>query len=83
MEAAELNLPLPEYILRLLSTRQILNNPPKTGVELVAYWQREGIINSRPDIIDVLKNIKLLGSEITLLAALDSRESSVTHQIKL
>jgi hypothetical protein len=52
MEAAELNLPLPEYILRLLSTRQILNNPPKTGAELVAYWQSEGIINSRPDIID-------------------------------
>lgn len=52
MEAAELNLPLPEYILRLLSTRQILNNPPKTGAELVANLQSEGIINSRPDIID-------------------------------
>ncbi|NJL65107.1 MAG: hypothetical protein HC903_29125 [Methylacidiphilales bacterium] len=51
-EAAKLNLPLPEYILRLLSTRQILNNPPKTGAELVAYWQNEGIINSRPDITD-------------------------------
>ncbi len=52
IEAAELNLPLPEYILRLLSSRQILNNPPKTGAELVAYWQSEGIINSRPDITD-------------------------------
>jgi hypothetical protein len=51
-EAARLNLPLPEYILRLLSVRQVLSNPPKTGAELVNYWQRTGVINSRPDIID-------------------------------
>ncbi|MBW4667093.1 MAG: hypothetical protein KME60_06505 [Cyanomargarita calcarea GSE-NOS-MK-12-04C] len=51
-EAASLNLALPEYILRLLSTRQILNNPLKSGAELVAYWQSEGIINSRSDITD-------------------------------
>jgi hypothetical protein len=44
IEAASLNLALPEYILRLLSTRRILNNPPKSGAELVAYWQSEGII---------------------------------------
>lgn len=49
-EASQLNLPLSEYILRILSVRQILENPPKTGAELIAYWQREGIINSRPDI---------------------------------
>ena len=51
-EASRLSLPLPEYILRVLSTRQVLNNAPKTGAELVAYWQREGVINSRPDITD-------------------------------
>jgi hypothetical protein len=51
-EASRLNLPLPEYIVRILSTRQILSNPPKTGAELIAYWQSEGVINSRPDIID-------------------------------
>jgi hypothetical protein len=39
-------------MLRILSTRQILSNPPKTGAELVAYWQSEGVINSQPDIID-------------------------------
>ena len=38
--------------MRILSTRQVLANPPKTGAELVAYWQSEGIINSRPDITD-------------------------------
>ncbi|WP_196517701.1 hypothetical protein [Nostoc sp. WHI] len=29
-----------------------LGNPPKAGAELVAYWQSEGVINSRPDITD-------------------------------
>jgi hypothetical protein len=51
-EASQLNLPLPEYVLRILSTRQVLSKPPKTGAELVAYWQSEGVINSRPDITD-------------------------------
>lgn len=51
-EASRLNLPLSEYILRILSVRQVLANPPKTGAELVAYWESEGVINSRPDITD-------------------------------
>ncbi|MEH2388336.1 MAG: hypothetical protein V7K14_21700 [Nostoc sp.] len=51
-EASRLNLPVSEYILRILSLRQVLANPPRTGAELVAYWQREGVINSRPDITD-------------------------------
>ena len=51
-EASQLNLPLSEYILHILSVRQVLNNPPKTGAELVAYWQNVGVINSRPDITD-------------------------------
>ncbi|MBW4554962.1 MAG: hypothetical protein KME59_03310 [Trichormus sp. ATA11-4-KO1] len=51
-EASQLNLTLSEYILHLLSVRQILANLPKTGAELVAFWQNEGLINSRPDITD-------------------------------
>lgn len=51
-EADRLNLPLSEYILRVLMMRQVLSNPPKNGAELVAYWQSEGVINSRPDITD-------------------------------
>jgi len=51
-EALRLNIPLSEYILRVLSIRKVLSNPPKTGAELVAYWQSEGVINSRPDITD-------------------------------
>lgn len=49
-EAEKINLSLSDYILSILSTRQLLNNPPKTGSELVNYWQKEGLINSRLDI---------------------------------
>ena len=51
-EASLLKLPLAEYILRVLSFRPFLQNPPKTGIELVAYWESVGVINSRPDITD-------------------------------
>lgn len=51
-EASRLNLPLSGYILQVLSVRSVLSDSPRTGAELVAYWQAEGIINSRPDIID-------------------------------
>ena len=51
-EAYQLKLPLAEYILRVLAFRPFLQNPPKTGVELVAYWESIGIVGSRPDITD-------------------------------
>ncbi|BAZ31050.1 hypothetical protein NIES4074_35210 [Cylindrospermum sp. NIES-4074] len=51
-EASQLNLPLSEYILHILSTRKVANNLPKNGAELVKYWEKEGVINSLPDITD-------------------------------
>ena len=51
-EAARLNLPLAEYILRLLMTTQPSPSVPVTGAELVAYWQREGLIGTRPYSMD-------------------------------
>jgi hypothetical protein len=62
-EASRLNLPLSDYILHVLSTRQVLPNPPKTGVELVAYWQSVGVINSRPDITDSQAHARKLRHE--------------------
>ncbi len=53
-EASQLNLPLSEYILRILFTRTVVDNLPTTGAELVAYWEKEGVINSRPDITDCI-----------------------------
>ena len=49
-EASQLDLSLSEHILHLLSGRQTSSSLPKTGAELVDYWQREGIMGSRPDI---------------------------------
>jgi hypothetical protein len=51
-EANQLGLSLPEYELRLLSTRSLVGQLPTTGAELVAYWQREGVIGTRLDITD-------------------------------
>ncbi|MGB7412842.1 MAG: hypothetical protein WA902_01415 [Thermosynechococcaceae cyanobacterium] len=62
-EASQLNLPLPDYILQVLSVRQVLSNPPKTGAELVDYWQSEGVINSRPDITDSQVHARYLRHE--------------------
>jgi hypothetical protein len=52
IEASQLKLPLAEYILRVLAFRPFLQNPPKTGLELVAYWETIGVVGSRPDIAD-------------------------------
>ncbi|MGB3519013.1 MAG: hypothetical protein WBA43_21340 [Elainellaceae cyanobacterium] len=54
-EASQLKLPLSEYILRVLSFRPLLQNPPKTGLDLVTYWESVGVINSRPNIADSQK----------------------------
>jgi hypothetical protein len=51
-EAARLGVPLAEYVLRILSTARALRELPRTGAELVAYWQREGLIGTRPEIAD-------------------------------
>jgi hypothetical protein len=59
-EASQLNIPLSEYILRILATREVLVETPKTGAELVSYWQNEGVINSRPDITDSQAHARIL-----------------------
>ena len=51
-EATHLGVSLTEYVLRLLSTRSLVGQLPTTGAELVAYWQREGVIGTRLDITD-------------------------------
>jgi hypothetical protein len=51
-EAAKLGLPLSEYALRLLYSRQYTEKEPQTGSELVAYWQDADLIGSRKEIAD-------------------------------
>ena len=59
-EASRLKLPLTEYVLRLLSLRPDLQNQPKTGAELVTYWEKAGVINSRPDILNSQEHARQL-----------------------
>jgi hypothetical protein len=51
-EAARLGLPLAEYVLRLLAGGPCPSPPPRTGAELVSYWQGEGLVGTRPEIAD-------------------------------
>ena len=57
-EAAQLHLPLADYAVRLLAG----NTRPdiKSGADLVAYWQREGAVGSRPDIADAAAHARSL-----------------------
>jgi hypothetical protein len=50
-EAERLHLSLPEYALRVLAG-QSCGARPRNGAELVAYWEREGLIGTRPEIAD-------------------------------
>ena len=51
-EAQQLGLPLSEYVLRVLALGRTVGKTFKTGAELVAYWRHEGLIGTRPDIVD-------------------------------
>jgi hypothetical protein len=51
-EANKLGLPVTEYALRLLLYRPIGDKMPKTGAELVNYWQKAELIGTHPDIED-------------------------------
>ena len=51
-EAKRQGLPLAEYVLRLLEQRRRVEQAPRTGAEIVAFWRREGVLGSRPDIAD-------------------------------
>jgi hypothetical protein len=59
-EAARLALPLSEYVLRLLATGRTLNPRPRTGAELLAYWQREGLVGTRAEIADAPAHARAL-----------------------
>jgi hypothetical protein len=63
MEAANLNLSLPEYIQHLLSTGRKAAGEPRTGRELVEHWQAEGLIRTRADVADSQKYARQLREE--------------------
>ncbi len=59
-EAAQFGLPLPEYVLRILSGARTLSSAPRTGAELTAYWESEGLVGTRPEITDAPAHARAL-----------------------
>lgn len=59
-EAARLQLPLSEYALRVLTAARMPTPALRTGAELVAYWQAEGLVGTRPDITDASAHARAL-----------------------
>ena len=51
-EAARLGLSVSEYAARVLSKDRLLRAAPRTGSDLIAYWQEEGLVGTRPEITD-------------------------------
>lgn len=64
-EAGRLGLPVAEYAVRLLAeSRSPVDHPEiATGADLVAYWEREGVIGSRPDITDPAAHARRIRAE--------------------
>lgn len=51
-EASRAGLTLPDYAAHLLAVARPATSPVRTGADLVAYWQAEGLVGCRPDITD-------------------------------
>jgi hypothetical protein len=56
-EAERLHLSLSEYAVRVLAG-QSHGARPHNGAELVAYWEREGLIGTRPEIADAAEHAR-------------------------
>ncbi len=51
-EASRLGMSLPEYAVGLLRAARPPAASVGSGADLVAFWQAEGLVGSRPDIAD-------------------------------
>lgn len=59
-EAAHHGLPLSEYVLRLLAVGRVPSPGPRTGAELLAFWQSEGLVGTRPGIENAPAHARVL-----------------------
>jgi hypothetical protein len=51
-EASRLGLSLPDYATRLLASASPRTDHVRSGADLVAYWQAEGVVGTHPTISD-------------------------------
>jgi hypothetical protein len=59
-EAARRGLSKEAYALQVLENEIPADAAPTNGAELVAYWQREGLIGTRPEIKDSVEHARAL-----------------------
>lgn len=62
-EATRLGLSVTEYALNILATGDRKMAIPKTGAALVAYWQSEGLLGTRPDITNSQEHARHLRNQ--------------------
>jgi hypothetical protein len=59
-EANRLGLSLPEYAVRLLASASLLPVQVRSGSDLVAYWEAEGVVGTRSDVTDSQAHARIL-----------------------
>jgi hypothetical protein len=62
-EADRLHVPLHDYAVRLLAVNGPLSPKPLTGKEVIAYWEEQGLIGTRPDIADAAEHARALRNQ--------------------
>jgi hypothetical protein len=62
-EAAKLQMPVDHYVVQVLAGRAIRPSSAPSGAEVVAYWQRLGLIGTRPDIDDPVAHSRRIREE--------------------
>lgn len=60
LQASQHGVSLSEYVLQLLAMRGPQQSNGQTGADLVAYWQKETLIGTRPDIADSTSHARTL-----------------------
>lgn len=63
-EASQRGLSLPDYALHLLSVGHPTDSTIRTGAELLAYWNREGVVGTRTDIADSQEHARMLREQV-------------------
>jgi hypothetical protein len=61
-EASRVGMSTPDYAIHLLTTARPAV-AVRTGAELVAFWQSEGLVGSRPDLPDSPEHARRLRDE--------------------
>lgn len=59
-EASRLGVSLSEHVLNVLRHARLASDRPATGAELVAFWESQGLIGNRSDILDSQEHARRL-----------------------